>query len=152
MDIPTSEPSDALITRDKGHILFLPVTDCIAATLYDPVTETLMLSHLGRHSLEQDGAYKSVKHLVDNYEVDAKNLQIWLSPAPSKESYPIYALRGVGMKEAAMSQLTRASVGASQITDSPYDTATDDRYYSHSAFQRGEKSTDGRYAMLAVLR
>jgi len=151
MYIPVSEPSDALITRDKGHILFLPVADCMAATLYDPITETLMLSHLGRHSLEQDGAYKSVKHLVDNYEVDAKNLQIWLSPAPSKETYPIYALSGVGMKEAAMSQLTRAGVGASQITDSPYDTATDDRYYSHSAFRRGEKPTDGRYAMLAVL-
>ncbi len=152
MYVPTSKPSDALITRDKNHILFLPVADCIAATLYDPITETLMLSHLGRHSLEQNGAYKSVRHLVDNYGIDAKNLQIWLSPAPSKESYTIHALGDVGMKEAAMSQLKRADIDMYQITDSPHDTATDGRYYSHSAFLRGKKPTDGRYAMLAVLR
>ncbi|NCO10503.1 polyphenol oxidase family protein [Candidatus Saccharibacteria bacterium] len=146
-----TEMSDALVTKDKGLILFLPVADCIATTLYDPKTETLMLSHLGRHSLEQNGAYKSVKHLVDNYGADARDLQIWLSPAPAREFYPIYTLDNIGMKDAVMAQLKEAGVGNGQITDSPEDTVTDGRYYSHTAFLRGEQSTDGRYAMIAVM-
>lgn len=145
------EPSDALVTKDKNHILFLPVADCIAATLYDPITETLMLSHLGRHSLVQNGAYKSVKYLVDNYNVDPRNLQIWLSPAPSQEFYPVYELNNMSLKEAAKMQLEAAGIDMDKVIDFSEDTVTDDRYYSHTAFLRGEQPTDGRYAMIAVM-
>lgn len=50
--------ADALITKTPGHALFLSVADCIATTIFDEEHGILMLSHLGRHSLEQEAALR----------------------------------------------------------------------------------------------
>ncbi len=145
-------PADALVTTTPGHALFLPVADCVATTLFDEEHGVLMLAHLGRHSLEQQGGTRSVAFLVDNFGTNPENLKGWLAPAPNKEVYPIFKLGGQGMKEAAFEQLQKAGVQIENITDNPADTATDDAYYSHSEYLKGNKSSDGRFAMMAVMK
>jgi len=145
------EYADALITTTPGVALFLPVADCVATTLFDEEHGVVMVSHLGRHSLEQQGGARSVEFLVQQFRIDPAKLQVWLSPAPSKASYPIFKLDGQGMKEAVFEQLQHAGVQRENIIDMPIDTNEDDRYYSHSAFLKGLKTEDGRFAMVAVV-
>lgn len=146
-----SQFADALVTTTPGLALFLPVADCVALTLFDEEHGVLMLSHLGRHSLEQQGGVKSVEFLVKNYNTRPGSLKVWLGPAPSKEAYPIFKLDNQGMKEAVFQQLQKAAVSLANITDNPADTATDDRYFSYSEFLKGNKP-EGRIAMVAVMQ
>ncbi|OYW84381.1 hypothetical protein B7Z17_04170 [Candidatus Saccharibacteria bacterium 32-49-10] len=146
-----SARADALITATPGHILFLPVADCVATTLFDAERGVLMLSHLGRHSLEQHGGIRSVEFLVKQYDVNPAKLQVWLSPAPGKQVYPIHKLNGQGMKEAVYEQLLAAGVLRDNINDEAVDTAVDDRYFSYSEYLKGNKP-EGRFAMLAVMQ
>jgi len=143
--------ADGLVTTEKGLALFLPIADCVGTTLYDEERGVLMLSHLGRHSLEQDGGFHSVKYLHDTYGVEPTNLRVWLSATVNKEAYKIYKLDNVGMKEAVYEQLQRAGVKPTQIVDCEDDTATDPRYYSQSEFLKGNKPEDGRFAVVAVM-
>jgi copper oxidase (laccase) domain-containing protein len=145
------EPSDALVVTEPGHALFLPIADCVATALYDEDHSILMLSHLGRHSLEQDGGYRSVQFLIERYSTNPASLKVWLSPTPNKDAYPIYALDDKGMKEVVYEQLAKAGVLAENITDNTADTTTDPEYYSHSAFLKGAKTEDGRFAMVAMM-
>lgn len=142
--------ADALITTTPGHILFLPVSDCIATTLFDEEHGVLMLSHLGRHSLEQDGGVKSVEYLQAKYGSRPEALQVWTAPSINKAAYPIHKLEGKGMKEAFFEQMERAGVMRRNITDNAADTGTDANYYSHSEYLKGNKA-QGSHAMLAVM-
>lgn len=146
------EATDAIVTRTPGQILFLPIADCVGTTIFDPENEVLMLSHLGRHSLEQDGGFKSVRFLVDNFGSDPAKLQVWFAPAPGKESYPVFSMNNHGLKEIAYEQLERAGINHGNITDNPADTTVDKNYYSHSEFLKGRQTEDGRFAMLAVMQ
>lgn len=146
------EHVDALVTTKPGHALFLPIADCVATTLFDEEHGVLMLSHLGRHSLEQNGGVRSVAFLVEHFQTDPSKLKVWLSPAPNKDVYPIFKLDNQGMKEAVFAQLDQAGVKRENITDNPADTATDDRFFSFSEFKKGNKPTEGRFAMVAVMR
>lgn len=152
MQGPASEYVDALVTTELRQALFLPVADCVATTLFDPTNGVLMLSHLGRHSLEQDGGVRSVAFLAEKFGSNPEQLKVWLSPAPNKEAYPIFKLGNIGMKEAVFEQLQRAGVLLENITDNPADTATDDMYFSHSEFIKGNKPVEGRFAMVAVMK
>lgn len=143
--------ADALVTTTPDLALFLPVADCVATTIYDEVNGVLMLSHLGRHSLEQQGGRKSVEFLQHQYGSEPETLKVWLGPAPGKAAYPIHALNGKGMKEAVFAQLAEAGIDPENIIDTPADTTTDPRYFSYSEFLKGNKP-EGRFAMVAVMR
>lgn len=143
--------SDGLVTRLPGHALLLPVADCIGATFFDPQENVLMVSHLGRHSLEQQGAVRSVKFLVQRYNCIPSRLRVWLTPAPSKAAYPIWALNNKGMKEVCFEQLRLAGILDKNIIDNPADSATDHNYYSYSEFLKGNRTKDGDYVMVAMM-
>ena len=144
-------PADALITTTPGHTLFLPVADCVATTIYDEENNVLMLTHLGRQSLEQQGGFKSIEHLQNHYGSDPKKLKIWLSPTVNKAAYPIFKLDNMGMKEALYEQFKEAGVPLDTIIDNKEDTATNPQYYSYSEFLKGNKPEDGSHAMVATL-
>lgn len=144
--------ADALITTQPGHALMLPVADCIATTMYDPENEVLMLTHLGRQSLEQDGGVCSVAFLVEQYGSDPEKLQVWTSPTISKDAYKIYKLDNKGMKEVFFEQMNRAGVQRTNIIDNPTDTGTDPEYFSYSEHLQGNKPVDGCHAMVAVMQ
>ena len=144
--------ADALITDQPGLALMLPVADCVGAVFFDPVHSVLMVSHLGRHSLEQQGALRSVQHLTEHYQSNPTDIQVWLTPAPGKESYQIWALDNKGMKEATFEQLAEAGILKANITDDPRDTATDPTFYSYSEFLKGNRKEDGDHMIAAIIR
>ena len=146
-----TQPSDALVTTTPGHALFLPIADCVATTIFDEEHGVLMLTHLGRQSLEQQGGFSSVQYLQENYNSRPENLKIWLSPTVNKEVYPIFKLDNKGMKEALYEQLEQAGVNLENVIDNKEDTATDPNYYSYSEFMKGNKPEDGCYAMVAMI-
>lgn len=156
-DIPVTEfdarneEADALVTTTPGIGLFLPIADCIGAVLYDESKGVLMLSHLGRHSLEQNGGVRSVKYLVDTYGCNPADIKIWLSAAVGKDSYKIYALEHKGMKEAAFEQFETAGILPTNIEDNTDETDTHPDYYSHSQFLKGNAPENGRHALAAVM-
>lgn len=147
----TNDETDALVTTQPGTALFLPLADCIGAVLYDETHGVVMMSHLGRHSLEQNGGVRSVEHLVENYGSAPAELKVWLSAAVSKASYKIYALDYKGMKEAAFEQLEAAGVQIANINDTTDETDIHEDYYSHSQFLKGVTTENGRHAFVVMM-
>jgi copper oxidase (laccase) domain-containing protein len=143
--------SDALVTKEANHALFLPVADCVGAVIFDQTNGILMLSHLGRHSVEKNGAYKSVKYLVNKYNSKPNNLLIWLSPAPDADSYPLYAFNNRSLKDVIFEQLKSIGISQKQITDDPANTSKDTNYFSHSEFLKSNRPNDGRFAIVAMM-
>lgn len=144
--------SDGLLTRTSKLALFLPLADCIGTVLYDPATHSLMLSHLGRHNLEQQGGQKSVEFMSEKTGAATQNIKVWLSPAAGKDNYPLFAFDNRSMQEVAKEQLLKAGIQAENIITSPIDTTRDTDYYSHSEFLKGHRDEDGRFAVVAVLK
>ncbi len=143
--------ADALVVTAPGHALLLPLADCIGAVIHDSVQNILMLSHLGRHNLEQVGGTKSIEYLAKKHGCAPKNLSVWLSPAAGKNSYPLYAFNNRSLHDVAAEQLVAGGVLYKNISVSPIDVATDETYFSHSQFLKGNRSSDGRHAVVAVL-
>jgi copper oxidase (laccase) domain-containing protein len=150
---PVVAPSaDAFVVTRPDHAIFLPLADCIGAIIYDPTDKIMMVSHLCRHSIEQEGAYKSIQYLVDEFGSNPRDLKIWLSPSVGSDSYPLTAFEGRSLQEVACAQFEQAGVGLEHIEVSDTDTAEDDNYFSHSAYLAGEQMTDGRFAIVAMMR
>lgn len=142
---------DALVVDQPNHALFLPLADCVGAVLYDPMRKLLMVSHLGRHSVEQEGAGKSVRYLVENFGIKPTDLLVWLSPAVGKATYPLTAFSGKSLYEVIVGQLTGVGVKQENIEVSDVDTATDKNYYSHSQYLKGNEAEKGRFAIVAMM-
>lgn len=149
---PDAEIADALVTREKNIALFLPIADCCGAVLYDTRQELLMVSHLGRHSVEQEGGRRSVEHLTEQYGTRPSDLQVWLSPAAGKEHYPLFAFDHRSLHEVIAEQMVQAGVNRSAIEVSGIDVTKDENYYSHSEFLKGHRSEDGRFAVIAMMQ
>ena len=143
--------ADALVVTEPNHALLLPLADCIGTVIHDPTRGILMLSHLGRHNLEQLGGTKCVEYLAEKHGCDPTDLTVWLSPAAGQESYPLYAFDNRSLHDVATEQLITAGIIAKNITVSPIDVAADTNYFSHSQFLAGGRKSDGRHAVVAVL-
>lgn len=150
MERASERYADALLTSHPGHALFLPVADCVGAILYDPIKKLLMVSHVGRHSVEIEGASKSVQ-FMEKYGAKAENVKVWLSPAVGKASYPLHAFEGKSLQEVIIEQLQKAGVKTTRIEASSIDTATNKNYFSHSQFLKGNESIPGRFAIVAMM-
>ncbi len=148
---PATIVSDALFTQTENLALFLPLADCAPLVIYDEASSAVMLSHLGRHSVEQGGGRKSVEYYLQETGVSPASLRLWLGPAAGVESYPIWALEGKGLHEAILEQLESAGIERSQIDFTPVDTTKDPSYYSHSNYLKGLQDSDGRFAVVAVI-
>lgn len=143
--------ADALVTTQPGHALFLPIADCTGVILYDAAKHVLMVSHIGRHSAEIEGAKKSVQYLIDNFQTDPADLQVWLSPAAGKANYPLHNMQDKGLHDVITEQLRAAGVLEENVEASSVDTTTDVDYFSHSQFLAGMRETDGRFAIVAMM-
>jgi copper oxidase (laccase) domain-containing protein len=144
--------SDGLIVTQPNHALFLPLADCIGVVLHDPTKDIMMVSHLGRHNLEQFGGTKSVTYLARNHHVNPEDLTVWLSPAAGSDAYPLFAFDNRSLHDVAIEQLVNGGILAKNITTSPIDVTNDGNYYSHSKFLKGAQTDDGRFAIAAVMR
>lgn len=143
-------PADALVVTRPGHALFLPLADCVGMIIYDPEHRVLMVSHVGRHSAEIEGARRSVAYLAKHFNTAPAKLQVWLSPGVGKVSYPLHKFNGRGLAEVIVDQLQAAGVGVNNIEQSLIDTATSEHYYSHSEYLKGNDEP-GRFAIAAMM-
>jgi copper oxidase (laccase) domain-containing protein len=144
--------ADALVVTRPDHAVFLPLADCLGAVIYDPVIQVMMASHLGRHSLEVEGAIKSIQFLINEFGSVATDLKIWLSPGVGGESYPLRAFNNRSLLDVAHEQFETIGVDITNIEICDIDTAEDDNYFSHSEYLAGNQMTDGRFAIVAMMR
>lgn len=143
--------ADALVVTQSGHALLLPLADCIGAVVHDTRQDILMVSHLGRHNLEQFGGTKSINYLVTHYGSNPEEITVWLSPAAGRTNYPLFAFDHRSLHDVAVEQLLATGIQRTNIEVSPIDSAEDTHYFSHSQFLKGNRETDGRFAIVAVL-
>ena len=128
--------ADGLVTKAKEIVLLLPLADCLGVVVYDEAQNILGLLHSGRQNLEEDGAFKFIEFLKENYDCDPKNLKIYFTP--HAQNFEIFALNNRKLAEAAEEQLVRAGVKAENIERSGIDTVTNSGFPSNSA---GDKIT-----------
>ena len=136
--------ADGLVTKSKDFALLLPLADCLGVIVYDSAKHILGLLHSGRQNLEEDGAYKFIEFLKDNYGCNPADLQIYFSPHAL--DFQIFALNNATLSEAAISQLERAGIKREQIKTTDIDTVTNPDYPSNSA---GDKTI--RFAVAVKL-
>lgn len=144
--------ADTLFTSEKNVALLLPVADCIGAVVYDPKHQVLGLAHLGRHNLEQQGGERIVGYMQSEFGSIATDLQVWLSPAAGRENYPLYNFENRSLHEVALEQLLTAGVTQENISTDTRDTTTDRTLFSHSEFLKGNRDTDGRQAVVCMMK
>jgi copper oxidase (laccase) domain-containing protein len=144
--------ADAAVVTRPGHAIFLPLADCVGAIIYDPKNEILMVSHLGRHSVEQMGAVKSINYLKDQFDSDPVNLLIWLSPSVGSDTYPLDKFAGRSLQEVVIDGLLTAGVLSANIEASQVDTSESADYFSHSEYLAGNRDTNNRFAIVAMMR
>lgn len=143
--------ADAVVVTQPNHSILLPLADCVGAVIHDPKEHVLMISHLGRHNLEQYGGTKCVEFLKNKFGSNPNNLTVWLSPSAGKENYPLYTFDGRSLQDVAIEQLTVAGVARKHIKTSSIDTTTNANYFSHSEYLKGSRDYDGRFAIVASL-
>lgn len=143
--------ADGIVTQTVGQPLFLPTADCAPTVLYDPIQNVLMLSHLGRHSVEQHGGTRSVEHLVGKYGSHPQDILVWVGPSPSEHEYPLWAFANRSFREVVAEQLSAAGIQKDNIELSLVESDTNPDYFSHSRFLRGQQTIDGRFGTVASL-
>lgn len=166
-----SIPVDALYTTEPGVTLTLPVGDCVATVVYDPVVSLLGVLHLGRHA--------SLAGLIESFAAevgsavrsDPNNWHVWMSPSlqvasnkldyfdpPSADEWRAFVSRDdrgvlhVDIPAHNRERFELLGVKSSRIYASPIDTYTDTRYFSHrAATELGDLSRQGRMMVAAAM-
>lgn len=148
----TSRVTDGLFTRDTNLALFLPVADCIAAVAHDPVQNVLGLVHLGRHNLEHYAGQKAIDYMRSEYDSRPSDITVYLGPSAGGDSYPLFLFNNQSLGDVAVAQLLSAEIQLGKIQIDPRDTTKDETLFSHSEYLRGNRSSDGRQALVAIMR
>ncbi|MFI5212871.1 MAG: laccase domain-containing protein, partial [Candidatus Saccharimonadales bacterium] len=76
----------------------------------------------------------------------------WLSPAVGSASYPLQAFGNRSLHEVIIEQLVQAGIRREKIEVSQIDTAKSNDYFSHSQYLAGQRESDGRFAIVAMMR
>lgn len=160
--------ADALVTNVPDVGLLLPVADCNAVAIHDPVQNVLAVVHLGWQSTAAELATKVVQYLQHKFQSSAPDLRIYMSPAIKAESYVFDTVSqstvpawkdflhktdkgyGVDLPGYNRQRFIEAGVLPEHIEVSPVNTATSDNYYSHYRAVRSSEP-EGRFALLAKL-
>lgn len=162
--------AEALVTKERGLVLFLMTADCLPVVLYDPINKVIALAHLGRRPTTKHLLPKVVHTLNQEFSTDPASLVVSIGPGIHKESYvftpPLeetaeawqpfieklpsgeVAVDVVGYNRA---QLEECGVLATNIHVKDIDTATHPEYFSHYRSLRTGES-EGRFATLAWLQ
>ncbi len=156
--------ADALLTTQPGVGIMLPVADCVATCVYDPVAGILAIMHLGRHATLTNIVAKMIATFT-NLGSNLADIQVHTSPATQRASYKMQyfdhaddpAWQGfydktpdgyyLDLPGYNRQKFMEAGVLSENISISPIDTATSPDYFSH---QQGD--TASRFVMLAMMK
>lgn len=170
-DISGPVQSDALFTTVVGKTITLPVADCIATVVYDPVAGMLGVLHLGRHSSIAGLIEEFAIRVADELGSDSRDWHVWMSPS-LKQDHDIMdyfdpphldhwtnfmRVRDDGKIHIDIpghnrERFERLGIPQSAIDVSPANTYTDERYYSHrAATELDRPDRQGRMMLAATL-
>ncbi len=160
---------DAAYTTVPGIVIALPVADCSATLVYDPVTRMLGVLHLGRHSSVAGLIEHFIIEVADTLGSDPRDWCIWMSPSlkqpHDRMEYftPLHPDEWTDfMKRQAdgstlinvdghnTQRFVRAGVQRDNITVAPQDTYTDTQYFSKRASDEQHDPTRNGRMMLAA--
>lgn len=172
MTIPgTAEYHDGLATDVPDTGIFLPLADCYGGVIYDPKQHAVMVTHLGRHSTNVDGAEQSIQFMRESFGSNPADLLVWMTPGVGPDSYPMDVAPGAGHHDFAndprwqqpnmsyidgdkiylnlraynITGFEHAGVDPDNIRWAEVDTATNPDYPSHS------RGANWRFAMAMKL-
>ncbi len=163
--------ADALYTTIPFSVITLPVADCIATVVYDPVTSMLGVLHLGRHSSVEGLIESFVIEVADTLGSDPRDWYVWMSPSihkeydrldyfepPAVESWRDYMYEKDGKIHIDTigynrSRFVRAGVSTERVTVSPCDTYDSQDFFSHrAATEVASSQRQGRMMVAAMMR
>ena len=136
-------PTDGVLTTNPNLAILITPADCLILITYDSVQKSLMLTHCGRHGVEDYAARRAIEFMQEHGS-DPTNIHAWLSPSAGKDGYPIWKFDNKSMQEIVVEQLLSAAVPQTQVARSNIDTTTDSNYFSHS-----QGDTRARFAVMA---
>jgi copper oxidase (laccase) domain-containing protein len=155
--------ADGLFTRQPGVGLLLPVADCAATVVYDPVQHMVALLHLGRHSSLTNLIEKTIHQFIVHGS-RPHDLIVWMSPHVKRAHYRLEYFASaadeewrdfveqrdgayyIDMAGHNTRRFVQCGVSHANIHCAPQDTAIDPEYYSHT-----QGDTTRRFAVLTYL-
>lgn len=163
--------SDALYTSDADQVITLPVADCIATVVYDPIAHMMGVLHLGRHASVAGLIEEFAIEVADTLGSDPRDWHVWMSPSLQPDSNMLDYFEPphidgwhgfMPMREDGKIHLDipghnrerfeRLGVLQANIYVSPIDTYSDERYYSHrAATELGRPDRQGRMMVAAEM-
>lgn len=163
--------ADAIFTTDKQATIILPVADCVATVVYDPVVEMVGVLHLGRHSSVAGLIEEFAIRVADELGSDPHDWHVWMSPSlqaesnvldyfepPYPEKWEGYMRPGkdgmihIDMPGHNRNCLERIGVPQENIYTNAVDTYTDKHFFSHrAATEDGDTTRQGRMIVAAAM-
>lgn len=117
---------DALYTFDSNLMLAFMHADCVPVLIYDETTNLIAAIHAGWQGTLQEITRKSVQFILDNEDVDPKNLKVIIGPCLSFDScqldpksvpYPYELNENIQLDESNMLKLDVAQMNINQCLD-----------------------------------
>ncbi len=170
LDKGKSIPTEALITKDLGVILYLLTGDCFPVSFFDPKKQVVALAHMGWKPTDKQLTIKVIEEMKTVYGSQPEDIKMHIGPGIHKESYkftdpilkqmPDWATfltdlpsgeTEIDLLGYIQNQAIRAGILKENIETDPTDTATSTEYFSHYRSARtGEP--EGRFATIIGLR
>lgn len=157
-------PTDILILKEKYKNIVVgnQMADCPILIVEDRKKGVTALSHCGAPYINRKLPYQTAEALIKEFNSNPEDLYAYIGSNSKKESYiydryPAWATNEdvwngyiteenkdfhIDMEGAMLKQIR--ALGIKNIEISKIDTVTDDRYYSHSAFSKGNISKKGQ--------
>ena len=156
--------TDILVLEDKykGIVVGHPMADCPIIIIEDRKKGVTALSHCGASYIDRYLPVDTIKALQNEYSSQLEDIYVYIGSCIKKDSYtydcyPKWATNKDVWKEAITKKndiyyidLIKAitnqlnNIGIKNIEISPYDTATNTRFYSNAAASKGKKEKFGQ--------
>lgn len=158
---------DALIANDPASVLFLLTADCFPCVLFDPISKTRALLHLGWKPTHLRLPEKVARNFSETLHIPLDRVLVWFGPGilpqsyvtqnPSQQSderwkqflHPIGGGVSVDVQGYACKQLIDIGVRSENISRNTIDTNKDVRYFSHTRDRAS--GNEGRFATVVQL-
>ncbi len=154
---------DALYTFFKGAPLCIFHADCVPIFFIDETKDLVGIIHAGFKGTLKHVAYKTIKKIIEEENVDVRNLKFYIGPYRMPESFEIDLATRKEIETARLDEaiidnrfdnglankldLYKLGVKDSQIRCCNFDTVKDDRFFSAH-----QKTPVGRMVSLIVLK
>lgn len=157
-------PADILVIEEKykNVVVGNQMADCPILIIEDRQQGITALSHCGAPYINRKLPYQTAEVLIKKFNSNPDNLYVYIGSNSKKESYiydkyPKWATNkevwdgfivetnknySIDMEGAMINQLVKLKIKNIEISDA--DTVKDPRYYSHSAFSKGNISKKGQ--------